>query len=120
MAPRWRRHESLTRCRGLDLQKDLRTVTSMLQSSGAAFPSLPRCHDEGRHLLDRNSFPTVFNDDTGEQQRAVAPPWRFTQTPARIDRWTPGLGQHNLDVFSGILGLPEEEVRRLEEAQVVW
>ena len=120
---RWRRHDELDALiEGWTSQKTSEQVTSMLQSFGvAAFPSLsPDAMMKDGHLLDRNSFPTVFNDDTGEQQRAVAPPWRFTQTPARIDRWTPGLGQHNLDVFSGILGLPEEEVRRLEEAQVVW
>ena len=62
----------------------------------------------------------VRNSDTGERQRAVTPPWRFSETPARIDGWTPDLGQHNMEVFSGLLGLTPEEVRDLEESRVIW
>ena len=50
----------------------------------------------------------------------MTPPWRFSETPARVDQWTPTLGKHNLDVFSGILGLPEDEVLELEQAQIIW
>ena len=76
-------------------------VTQKLQACGvAAYPSLaPNAMMQDAHLLARNAFPTVYNDDTGERQRAVTPPWRFSETPARIDQWTPTLGQHNLDVF---------------------
>ena len=120
---RWRRQDELDALiENWTSRRTAEEVTRLLQSFGvAAFPSLsPDAMMQDSHLLDRNAFPKVFNHDTGEHQRAVAPPWRFTQTPARIDQWTPDLGQHNLDVFSGILGLPEEEVRRLEEAQVIW
>ena len=120
---RWRRQDELdARIEAWTTQRNAEEVTNRLQSFGvAAFPSLaPDAMMREAHLLDRNAFPTVFNEDTGEQQRAVAPPWRFLKTPARIDRWTPELGEHNVDVFSGILGLPEEEVRRLEGSQVIW
>jgi hypothetical protein len=30
------------------------------------------------------------------------------------------LGEHNMDVFHGILGLPRSEVETLEAAQVIW
>ena len=50
----------------------------------------------------------------------MTPPWRFSETPARIDGWTPDLGQHNLEVFSDILGLTPEEVHQLEESRVIW
>ena len=120
---RWRRHDELdalvedwTRCHTAE------EVTRKLQACGvAAYPSLaPDAMMQDAHLLARNAFPMVYNADTGERQRAVTPPWRFSETPARIDQWTPTLGQHNLDVFSGILGLPEDEVRGLEQAQVIW
>ena len=51
------------------------------------------------------------------EQRDVAPPWRLSDTPAVIDQWTPDLGENNLDVFRGILGLGEAEVERLQEAK---
>jgi crotonobetainyl-CoA:carnitine CoA-transferase CaiB-like acyl-CoA transferase len=50
----------------------------------------------------------------------VAPPWRFSTTPARVDRWTPSLGEHNLEVFQGLLGLPAGRVTALEEEKVIW
>ena len=120
---RWRRQNELdTLIEGWTSQRTAWDATKVLQSLGvAAHPSLsPDAMMKDAHLQERNAFPTVSNGDTGEQQRAVAPPWRFTRTPARVDQWTPDLGQHNLDVFSGILGLPADEVRRLEEAQVIW
>ncbi len=120
---RWRRRDELD-----DLvsewasQRTAQEITTILQSHGvAAYPSLsPDSLMQDAHLIAREAFPQVRNEETGEEQRAVIPPWRFSVTPSGIDQWTPELGQNNLDVFSAILGLPEEEVRRLEEAQVIW
>ena len=96
-------------------------ATQLLQREGvAAFPS--RSADQlmnDPHLLARNAFPTVEHPDKG-RQRAVTPPWRFSWTNAQVDRWTPELGQHNLEVFHGLLGLSVDDVRSLEEARVIW
>ena len=96
-------------------------VTEKLQAQGvAAFPSLSA--DQlmaDSHLEARGAFPEVFHEEKGVQ-RAVTPPWRFSATPAAIDQWTPDLGEHNLDVFHGILGVPEAEVREMEQAKVIW
>ena len=54
------------------------------------------------------------------RQRGVAPPWRFDRTPARLDGWTPELGEDNDAVFHGLMGIPIEEVRALQEAKVIW
>ncbi|MGH8070365.1 MAG: hypothetical protein ACRERE_35035 [Candidatus Entotheonellia bacterium] len=57
----------------------------------AAFPSLSADQlMSDPHLLPRDAFPTGEHPDKG-RQRAVAPPWRFSETPARVDRWTPDL-----------------------------
>ena len=120
---RWRRHDELDiLVEEWTQELTAAEVTQKLQTCGvAAYPSLsPDAMMRDTHLLARNAFPTVYNDDTGERQRAVTPPWRFSETPARIDQWTPTLGQHNMDVFSGILGLPPEEVAELERRQIVW
>ena len=120
---RWRRHDELDELiEGWTSQQTAAEVTRLLQAHGvAAHPSLaPGAMVRDDHLRARGVFPTVRNPDTGEQQRAVAPPWRFSQTPAAVDRWTPTLGQHNIEVFSGILGLPPEEVEELERRQIVW
>ena len=119
---RWRKHDELdAHVEAWTSSLSADEATRRLQRHGvAAHPSLaPDAMMQDAHLLAREAFPTVSDDAKG-QQRAVAPPWRFSETPARIDQWTPDLGQHNLEVFSGILGLPPEEVRDLERAQVIW
>ena len=96
-------------------------VTEALQGEGvAAFPSLSA--DQlmaDRHLAARGSFPEVSHPEKG-RQLGVGPPWRFSETPARLDGWTPSLGEDNEAVFHGMLGMPLEEVRRLQETQVIW
>ena len=96
-------------------------ATDLLQAHGvAAAPSLTPDHIiADAHLQARETFPKVLHPDKGEQ-RAVAPPWRLSGTPAVIDQWTPDLGENNLDVFHDILGLSEAEVERLQEARVIW
>ncbi len=119
---RWKRHDELD---GLieswTRECTAEEITQRLQEHGvAAFPSLsPDQLMSDPHLAARDAFPIVRHEQKGEQ-RAVTPPWRLSATAARIDRWTPDLGEHNLDVFSGILGLPAEEVQELEQAKVIW
>ena len=96
-------------------------VTELLQSAGiATFPSLSAEQLlSDPHLFERDAFPLVTHPEKGEQ-RAVAPPWRFSQTPAAVDRWTPDLGEHSREVFCGLLGMDEAELATLQQAQVVW
>ena len=120
---RWRRHDELDELiEGWTRQHTAAEVTQKLQAYGvAAHQSLaPDEMMEDTHLLAREAFPTVRNEATGEEQRAVAPPWRMSATPARVDEWTPTLGQHNLDVFSGLLGLSPDEVEDLQERKIIW
>ena len=96
-------------------------VTSALQAEGvAAFPSMSASElMTDPHLADRQSFPEVVHPEKG-RQRGVGPPWRFSETPARLDGWTPSLGEDNETVFHGLLGVPLDELRDLQEARVVW
>jgi len=119
---RWKLHDELD---GLiqewTVKNTPKEVTDKLQSRKVpAFPSLsPSQLMADPHLKDRESFPTITHQEKGKM-RAVVPPWRFSKTPSRIDRWTPDLGEHNMDVFHGILGLPKTEVESLEQAKVIW
>ena len=96
-------------------------ITDLLQTAGvAAFPSLSANQLlEDPHLAERAAFPLITHADKGEQ-RAVAPPWRFSETPADALRWTPELGENNREVFCGLLGMDEAELATLQGAQVVW
>ena len=119
---RWKHHDELD---GLIQEWTAKhspmEVTGKLQSHQVpAFPSLsPSQLRADPHLEAREAFPTITHPEKGEM-RAVVPPWRFSDTPSRIDSWTPDLGEHNMDVFHGILGLPKSEVESLETAQVIW
>ena len=119
---RWLHHDELDRLlEEWTVSRPPWEVAERLQAHGvAAFPSLaPNDLVLDKHLLERGVFPTVFHEAKGSQ-RAVAPPWRFTSTPAAIDRWTPDLGENNLEVFHGILGRSQAEVQALEAARVIW
>ncbi len=44
---------------------------------------------------------------------------RLSETPGTIRSLGPDLGQHNDEVFGGLLELPEEEIRRLRELNII-
>ncbi|MBI3302718.1 MAG: CoA transferase [Deltaproteobacteria bacterium] len=119
---RWLHQDELDRhLQAWTAQLTAQEATRRLQGEGvAAFLSLSADQlVRDPHLLARDAFPTVEHPEKGRQQ-AVAPPWRFSATPARIDRWTPDLGEHNLEVFHGLLGLSLEEIKALQGARVIW
>jgi formyl-CoA transferase len=64
------------------------------------------------HLEARGSFVEVDHPETGPQV-LYAPVWRLSDTPARIRRPAPCLGQHNDYVFGELLGLSADEIEGL-------
>jgi benzylsuccinate CoA-transferase BbsF subunit len=92
-----------------------------LQKAGvAATPSLSSkalFHDP--HLAARKAFAQVEHPVLGKDW-VVTPPWRLSETPASIRRHGPLLGEHNFEVFERRLGMPREEIERLEEEQVIY
>ena len=119
---RWLHRAELDQC--LEEWTGQRTpweAAEALQAEGvAAFPSLSAGQlMADPHLAARSSFPEVSHPEKG-RQRGVAPPWRFDRTPARLDGWTPDLGEDNDAIFYGLMGIPIKEVRSLQEAKVIW
>ena len=96
-------------------------MSDSLQDLGvAASVSLsPKQVFEDNHLVEREAFPMIFDKEKG-QQKAVSPPWKFSKTVAAIDKWTPELGENNIEVFNGLLGLEIPEIKKLEKHQVIW
>jgi benzylsuccinate CoA-transferase BbsF subunit len=47
-------------------------------------------------------------------------PWHLSETPGRISRPAPLLGEHNQYVFGALLGLPEAEIQRLTELGAIY
>ena len=119
---RWQHQDALeTRLSEWTAAHEAFQLTAQLQDAGiAAFPSLSA--DQlmaDPHLSARGVFQLVTDPTRGEQ-RAVASPWRLSQTPTDRLRWTPELGQDNHEVFCGLLGMAESELTSLQQAQIVW
>lgn len=96
-------------------------VTRVLQAAGvAAFPSCT-AQDlaDDPHLNARGAITTLRGPE-GELRKVVGAPWRFERTPAKLERWTPKLGEHNQHVFGDLLGLGQAQIRELIEAQVIY
>ena len=96
-------------------------VTELLQSRGvAAFPVLDA---EGRlfnpHFRERGLYSDIEHPALGAEP-IFNLMWQLSRTPPRIQRHAPLLGEHNREVFCGLLGLAEEEILRLEAVQVLW
>ncbi|MCZ7528747.1 MAG: CoA transferase [Acidimicrobiia bacterium] len=54
-----------------------------------------------------------------DECRVYATPWLLSATPARVHRPAPALGAHNDEVFRGLMGLSDDEIAALTEAEVL-
>ena len=96
-------------------------VTELLQGNGvAAFPVLDA---EGRlfnpHFQERGLYSDIEHPALGSEP-VFNLMWQLSATPSRIQRHAPLLGEHNREVFCGLMGLEEAELSRMEEERVVW
>ncbi|MCB6610017.1 CoA transferase [[Clostridium] symbiosum] len=71
------------------------------------------------HTKERELFTEVDHPALGKQV-VMNPAWKLSETPARIRKPGPLLGEDNYDVFENLLGMQEEEIKKLEEAQIIW
>ncbi|WP_294145050.1 CaiB/BaiF CoA-transferase family protein [uncultured Clostridium sp.] len=71
------------------------------------------------HTKERNLFTEVDHPALGKQV-VMSPAWKLSETPARIRKPGPLLGEDNYDVFENLLGMQEEEIKKLEEEQIIW
>ena len=71
------------------------------------------------HVRDRGVFLQVEHPEIGKDW-VIAPPWRFSETPAQIKRHAPLLGEHNEAVFGELLGMSSKEIKTLEQERVIY
>ena len=90
------------------------TVTEKLQAVG--IPSAPVANAaqvlENPQLNARAFFDDVTQSLTGTYRHAGTP-WRLTHSPRKPRRPAPMLGQHSVQVFRNLLGIPEREIASL-------
>lgn len=71
------------------------------------------------HLKERGFFVEIEHPDVG-LKRYPGPMAQFEMMPLSPPRGpAPRLGQHNREVFQGILGLSDEQLRHLEETEII-
>jgi benzylsuccinate CoA-transferase BbsF subunit len=97
------------------------TVTELLQSHGVA--AVPVMGAEERlfnpHFRERGLYADIDHPALGAEP-IFNLMWNLSQTPSAIRRHAPLMGEHNQQVFCGILGMSAQEVKALEEAQVIF
>lgn len=96
-------------------------VMQALQKVGVAATPTMNAEDlfKDPHLRARKLYTQVNHPLMGAQYVAN-PPFKLSGTPATVRRHGPLLGEHNDFVFGELLGLPEQEVKNLEEQQILF
>lgn len=73
---------------------------------------------EQPHLEARDYFVEVEHPDLG-RIRNLGAPFKMPASPGSPDRPSPRLGQHNDEVYEGLLGLRREQIAGLQDAGVI-
>jgi crotonobetainyl-CoA:carnitine CoA-transferase CaiB-like acyl-CoA transferase len=96
-------------------------VMEMLQAAGVAAMPVMNLEDQFRdpHLRAREIHLESEHPKVGlEFLHGI--PWRMSDTPGRIRRPAPLLGEHNQYIFGDLLGLPAAEIQRLVAAGAIY
>ena len=105
---------------GWTSDQDAFTLAERLQAAGVPAGPVLRGPDllEDRHYAERGTFITVDHPQVGTK-RYPGLPWKMSRTPGEV-RWpSPTLGQHNREIFGGLLGLTGGEIDSLESDGVI-
>jgi len=119
---RWQHQEELDRLVARwTSQRTHYEATEALQRAGvAAAPSLSGLELlRDAHSRERGMFLEMEHPEIGKRI-VVAPPWKLSPTPARVNRPSPLLGEHNEYVFGELLGMSRDEMERLQEERVIY
>lgn len=74
---------------------------------------------DNAHLTEREFWIRVQHEDIGESFIYPGPPARLERTPWQQRGRAPHLGEHNEQVYCGLLGKDEAELRRLRARMVI-
>ena len=96
-------------------------LTEMLQTAGvAAMPSF-KAKDlfTNPHIFAREAITDITHPVLGHR-KTITPPWKFSETPARIYKTAPLLGEDNEYVFGELLGMSTSTIKKLMEEEVIY
>jgi len=69
-------------------------------------------------LTTREFFPTIDHKETGKIKYPGAP-YKLSETPWKINRAAPLLGEHNKEVYCGILDYTKRDLMRMRQAGII-
>jgi benzylsuccinate CoA-transferase BbsF subunit len=97
------------------------TVMHALQTAGIAAGPVMTVADLAAdpHLRARQFLVEIDHPEVG-RRRVAGLPVKFSRMPQLAYSPAPCLGEHNEEVFCGLLQLTKPELRRLQEAQVIY
>ena len=100
--------------------QDAFALAARLQAAGVPAGPVLRGPDllDHPHYRARQTFVTVDHPQVGPKQYPGLP-WKMSATPGAV-RWpSPALGQHNRQIYGGLLGRPAAEIDALEAAGII-
>jgi crotonobetainyl-CoA:carnitine CoA-transferase CaiB-like acyl-CoA transferase len=78
----------------------------------------PEDFSHSPHVKTRDLITEIEHPVIG-QHSYLSSPYRLSQTPCRIERPAPLLGQHNKEIYCEELGYPEEELTRFKAEGII-
>jgi len=96
-------------------------VMEKLQAAGVAAVPVFNAEEiyKDPHVQHRKCWTQVLHDVLGKQM-VLMPAWKLSETPIKIDSAAPLIGQHNKLIFGGLLGMNDDEIKRLMDEQVIY
>ena len=70
------------------------------------------------HLESRGFWDVVNHPEVGTYKQ-ITTPWTLSASPRSTSTPAPGLGEHNLQILNGLLGLPQSEIDILTQRGVI-
>lgn len=71
------------------------------------------------HTKARGLFTTVHHPKIGEQV-VMGPAWKFSETPAKVMKAGPLMGENNEEIFCDLLKMPKEQFEKLKEEKIIY
>lgn len=100
--------------------KDRRDVLSLMEQAGVPAGLIYRAPEmlEDPHFKAREAIVSTPHPDFGElKMQNVAP--KLSRTPGRVRSPSPQLGEHNEEVYRGLLGMSAQEYEALKASKVI-
>lgn len=101
-------------------QQDRKELVEMLEEGGVPAGAIYRAPEmlEDPHFKARQAIIRIVHPQFGELAMQNVFP-KLSRTPGRVRSADPALGQHNDEIFKGLLKMDDDRVRKLQDANVI-